>query len=149
MQYGKQSNMAIDVFTDEWAKAWCDRINENEVYKEEAVNWEWPLVLKMNGEEGTSVTEDRAVFVDLQQGLCQSGRAATGDDLRRVPFVVSADAKTWKKILDGSMDIITGIMWGKIKLEKGDLGILSKYIPAAKQLIVSATRVGSAFPDGA
>jgi putative sterol carrier protein len=140
--------MSFDVFTDDWARAWCERINENSVFKDEGTKWEWPLILKMNGEPGTPIEEDRAVYVDLHQGTCRGGRAATSDDLQKAPFIVSTDAKTWKKILEGNMDIITGIMWGKIKLERGDFGKISKQVPAATQLVVSATKVDSLFPDG-
>ncbi len=139
--------MAYDVFTDVWAKAWCEKINNNESYKDNAQDWEWPLVLKMSGEPGTDLPEDRAVYVDLKNGECLAGRAATEEDLAKAPYIVTANAKTWQKVLHGETDLLSGIMWGKIKLEKGNLGSIAQYVSAAKQLVVSATKVETTFPE--
>lgn len=139
--------MAHEVFTNDWAKEWCNKINQNQNYKDSAGDWEWPLILKMSGESGAAIMEDRLVYVDLKNGECLSGRAATADDVENTPYIVAADAKTWKKIFSGDMDIMTGIMWGKIKLEKGNLGDIAKHVSTAKQLVVSATKVETDFPD--
>ncbi len=139
--------MAYEVFTDEWARAWCEKINGNEMYKDNAQDWEWPLILKMPAEPGTDIAEDRAVYVDLKNGECLSGRSATSDDLESAPYIVTADAKTWKKVFEGDLDMMTGIMWGKIILEKGNLGAIAKHVSAAKQLVVSATKVETNFPE--
>jgi len=140
--------MAYDIFTDEWAKAWCEKINNNKSYKDNAEGWEWPLILKMPADPDSGIAEDRAVLVDLQNGTCNSGKAANTEDLEKAPYIVSANPKTWKKILEGDMDLMTGIMWGKVSLEKGKIGDLAKYVSAAKQLVVSATKVDTTFPDG-
>lgn len=132
--------MTHAVFSEEWAQEWCKQINQNQSYKDGAQGWEWPLVLKLTG-------EDRAVYVELRNGECLSGRAATQNDIDNAPYVVAADAETWKKIFNNDMDIMTAIMWGKVKLEKGDLGVIAKYVSAAKQLVVSATKVETFFPD--
>lgn len=139
--------MAYDVFTDEWAKAWCENINGNESYKESAQDWEWPLILKMSAGEGTSITDDRAVYVDLKNGACVNGRAASEEDLETAPYIIAADVQTWKKIFDGDMDMMTGIMWGKVKLEKGNLGAIAQHVSAAKHLVISAMKVETSFPD--
>ncbi len=139
--------MAYEIFTDEWAKEWCNKINNNQNYKESAGNWEWPLILKISGKAGTAIEEDRLVYVDLKNGECRTGRAATADDVEDTPYIVAADADTWKKIFSGDIDIMTGIMWGKIKLEKGNLGDIAQHVSAAKQLVVSATKVETEFPE--
>lgn len=139
--------MAHEVFTDAWAKAWCEKINQNQNYKESSGDWNWPLILKMTGKPGTAIEQDRCVFADLKNGECLSGRSATETDIEDAPYIVTADAATWKQILSGDMDMMTGIMWGKIKLEKGDLGEITKYVSAAKQLVVSAAEIQTQFPE--
>ena len=138
--------MAHEVFTDAWTQAWCEKINQNQNYKESAGGWEWPLILKMSGKSGTAIEEDRSVFVDLKNGACLSGRVATQADIEKTPYIVSADAGAWKQILSGDMDMVTGILWGKIRLEKGDLGEITKHVSAAKQLVISAANVDTRFP---
>ncbi len=139
--------MAHEVFTDAWAQAWCSKINENENYKENAKDWEWPLILKMSGTSGTDIAEDRAVYVDLKNGECLAGREATSGDMEKSPYIVTATSKTWQKVLNGDTDLMTGIMWGKIKREKGNLGAIAQYVSAAKQLVVSAAKVETTFPE--
>jgi putative sterol carrier protein len=139
--------MAYEVFSDEWAREWRGKINENQTYKDNALDWDWPLILKMSAESGDN--EDRAVYVDLKHGECLSGRTATPEDFDHAPYILTADAATWKKVFDGNLDILTGIMWGKVKLEKGNLGEIAKHVSAAKQLLVSAIQVDTTFPEEA
>jgi putative sterol carrier protein len=139
--------MAHEIFTDAWAQAWCEKINQNQNYRESSGDWIWPLILKISGMSGTAIEEDRYVYVDLKNGECLTGRAANESDIESTPYVVTADAKTWKQIFSGDMDIMTGIMWGKIKLEKGDLGEIAQHVSSAKQLVLSAGKVETQFPE--
>lgn len=139
--------MAHEVFTNEWAQAWCGKINSNQSYKDSAKDLEWSLILTLKGKPDTDISTDRSVFIDLRNGECVAGREATDDDFQSAPYIISADGKTWQKIFTGDLDIVTGIMWGKIKLEKGDVGTIAKYVSAAKQLVVSAMKVETFFPE--
>lgn len=139
--------MAYDVFTDGWLQSWCENINSNETYRDAAQDLDWRLILKMTSGPGTALAEDRAVYADLQSGRCNGCRTATSEDFENASYIITADANTWKKIIDGDLDMLTGIMWGKIKLEKGDLGMIAKHVSAAKQLIVSAIKVDTVFPE--
>ncbi|HET9225671.1 MAG TPA: hypothetical protein VFR31_03330 [Thermoanaerobaculia bacterium] len=50
-------------------------------------------------------------------------------------------------MLDGELEPISGIMRGKLKLARGSLATLLPYVPAPKQLVVSATRVETVVPE--
>ncbi len=139
--------MPHEMFTHSWAMAWGEEIRANEAYREAARTWEWPIVLTMKEDRELGVPE-RSVYADLFRGDCREARAATPADLESAPFVLAGEARNWKRVLDGELEPISGIMRGKLKLARGSLATLLPYVPAAKQLVVSATRVETLFPEG-
>ncbi|HEY8393414.1 MAG TPA: SCP2 sterol-binding domain-containing protein [Thermaerobacter sp.] len=140
--------MAYPAFSEEWAKAYKDRINENVTYREAARTWEWPLALVLEADPSLGVEEDRAIVLDLYRGECRDARIATRDELDGVPYVISADAYTWKQVMDGQLDPLAAMMRGKLKIVKGDMGVLSGYVIAAKELVTCAQKVETEFPEG-
>ncbi len=139
--------MAHDFFTQGWAEAWGEAIRSNEPYREAARTWESPMVLLSTASAELGVPE-RAVWADLFQGECRAARAAPAEDLETSPYVLAADVRSWKRVLDGELEVIPGIMRGKLKLTRGGLASLLPYVAAAKQLVLSATRVETRFPEG-
>ena len=140
--------MASEIFTEKWAKAWDRKINENDAYRKAAANWEGAIVLVMAADEGFGIAADRAVIADLWHGECRQARVASEKDLGSAPFVIRATPATWKDVLGGQMDPIFGLLRGKLKLAKGSVFALVPYAAAAKELVVSASRVDTSFPAG-
>jgi putative sterol carrier protein len=137
--------MSYEVFTHDWAVACGDQINANEEYRKAARNWKWPLVLIMKADARLGVPE-RSVFLDLFEGDCREARVAQAADLEAVPYVISADPPTWKRVLEHDLEPIPGIMRGKLKLVKGSLVSLLPYVTAAKEMVNSAANVDTRFP---
>ncbi|PZN12790.1 MAG: Fis family transcriptional regulator [Bacillota bacterium] len=140
--------MAYPAFTQEWAQAYKDRINENPRYREAARNWEWPLAFVLEAEPSLGIEEDRAIVLDLYRGECRDARLATRDELDGVPYVISADAYTWKQVVDGRLDPLAAMLRGKLKIVKGNMAVLAGYVTAAKELVNSAQQVETEFPEG-
>ena len=138
--------MAFEVFTDPWAQAWKQEINDSKAYEEAARTWEWPLVLVMEADPDENVPERRAVLVDLYHGKCREARLATTVDVQEVPYVISADPFSWREVLEGSLEAIGGIMKGRLVLTRGNMVVLARYVNAATELVRAATRIQSAFP---
>jgi putative sterol carrier protein len=139
--------MSYEMFTHEWAVACGEQINANEDYRLAARSWQWPLVLTMRAEPALGLTE-RAVYLDLYGGDCREARAATAADLAGVPYVISADPRTWKRVLDRELEPLFGLMRGKLKLARGSLASLLPYVAAAKEMVLSAACVDTRFPQG-
>ena len=139
--------MSYEVFTHEWAVACGEQINANQDYRAAAKNWEWPLVLTMTPDPKLGLSE-RSVYLDLYHGDCREARAATPADASSVPYVIAADPKTWKKVLDRDLEPIFGLMRGKLKLAKGGLVGLLPYVTAAKEMVLSAACVETRYPPG-
>lgn len=140
--------MAGEIFTGEWARDWCREINDSEAYREAAESWEGGVVLCVQADPSYGLDEPRAVYVDLWHGECREARAATEEDREEAPYVIAADPYSWKKVLNGEMDPISGLMRGKMKLERGSVVELARYVTAAKELVRAATRVEAAYPEG-
>jgi putative sterol carrier protein len=138
--------MAIEVFTDEWAQAWKDALNESAAYEKAAKTWEWPLVLVMEADPDENVPADRAVYVDLYHGKCRAARTASPEDVAAAPYVITADPYTWREVMEGTLESISGIMRGRLVLTRGNMVVLARYVQAATELVHAATRIDSAFP---
>lgn len=139
--------MPHDMFTHGWAVAWGEEIRANPEYREAARSWKWPMVFIMWAAPELGVPE-RSVFLDLFEGDCREARAATAEDVESAPYVISADPATWKRVVDRELEPIPGLMRGTLKLEKGSLASLLPYLRASKELVLSAARVNTCFPEG-
>jgi putative sterol carrier protein len=138
--------MARELFTLEWAEAWRDQILANSAYQAAARTWCWPLVLVMRADPGLGLPDERSIYLDLYQGDCREARVATAADLEQTPYLLSADPRTWRQVLERQLEPIPGLMRGKLKLVRGSLASLLPYVMAAKELVESATRIETSYP---
>ncbi len=140
--------MAYEMFTDEWARAYGEELNRSAKYREAAKRWEWPLALTVEADPGLGIERDRSVLLDLWHGECRSARMASPEDLQSAPYAISADPYSWKQVLDGQLEPISGLMRGKLKLTRGNMIALAGYLTAAKELVACATRLDTILPAG-
>src|SRR4051794_7892943 len=139
--------MSYEMFTHDWAVACREQINANQDYRKAAQSWHWPLVLTMIADAKAGLAA-RSVYLDLYEGDCREARAATAADLDGVPYVITADPRTWKKVLDRELEPIFGLMRGKLKLAKGSLASLLPYVAAAKEMVLAVACVDTRYPQG-
>jgi len=140
--------MAAEIFTDEWALEWHDKINANDNYKQAAAKWEGGIALAMTPDGDMGIPEDRIVIADLWHGDSRGTKTATLDELDDVPYLIRATPSTWKSVLAGKTDPIVGLLSGKLKLARGSMFALLPYAKAAKELVKSASAVDTSYPDG-
>jgi putative sterol carrier protein len=136
----------MEVFTEEWCAACCDRLNQRESYRLAAAGWEGPAVLLMSADAEHGIGSDRAVWLDMHHGQCRGARVATKEDLETSAYVFRADPAHWKRLLDGEMDPVSAVMQGKLRLSRGNLFTLAKYAPAAREMVLAAGEIGGTFP---
>jgi putative sterol carrier protein len=140
--------MAAEIFTEDWAEAWSDKINGNADYKKAAEKWEGAIAMVMTPDGDMGIPEDRIVVADLWHGDCRGAKVVSAGDLDEVPYLIKATPANWKNVLAGKTDPIVGLMGGKLKLAKGSLFALLPYAKAAKELVNSAIQVDTSYPDG-
>ena len=139
----------MEVFTEAWCTASCERLNARESYRRAAAGWQGSMVLEMTADAAHGIPRDRTVFLDLHEGGCRAARVATDDDLATATYVLRADAGTWKRLLAGALDPIPAVMQGRLRLARGGLFTLAKYADAAREMVAAAGEAGGTFPDGA
>jgi putative sterol carrier protein len=141
--------MKLELFTDEWTRAAADVIRASAGYKQAARTWEGAMVFTLQADPSLGVPEARSAYFDLWHGDCRDGRAASKTDLETAQYIVSADAYTWRQVLEGKLEPIQGLLRGKLKLQKGNMAVLARYVAAAKELVHCATQAETAFPGEA
>ena len=136
----------MEVFSEEWCAACCERLNQRESYRQAEAGCEGASVLLMSADPAHGIDSDRAVWLDVNDGTCRGARVATAQDLETAAYVFRATPADWKRLLGGEMDPVSAVMQGKLKLSRGNLFTLAKYAPAAREMVLAAGEVGGTFP---
>ncbi len=138
--------MPTEVFTEEWSRACCQALNRRPGYAAVAADWRDAVVLVMGADASLGIAEERAVFLDLYEGACRGTRVATDEDRASAPFVLRAEAASWRRILSGATDPVSAVMRGELRLERGSLMAMAMYAPAAREMLAAASEAGGVFP---
>ncbi len=138
--------MNYELFSDAWGRSAADLLKASAAYQAAAKTWEGAMVFTLQADPSLGVPEARSAYFDLWHGDCREGRAATAHDLETAQYVISADAFTWKQVMEGQLEPISGLLRGKLKLVKGNMAVLARYVLAAKELVNGAKLVPTQFP---
>lgn len=133
-------------FTDSWAAAFRDAINADADYRAAAAAWKWPVALALDAHPALGYAESVAVEMDLDAGTCRDARALPARDAT-APIVLGADYQTWKDVVRGQLDPVTGVATGRLRLDRGSLMTLMLHTNAARALVTTAQKVPTEFPD--
>ena len=139
--------MALDFPSPEWTAAYKDAINANAEYKKAGKDWTHGVVaMVVKAEPGLGLTEDQAMWLDVYQGECRDCKLLPASEAReKAPFVVEATYAQWKQVIRKEIDPTKALMQGKLKLTKGHMPTMVKYVNASKQLVESTTRIETKF----
>lgn len=136
-------------FTQPWADAFRDAINGNAAYRSAAASWTWPVALLLDPPSpDLGYPEPVAVEVALDRGTAGDARALPADQAT-ADIVLGADYQTWKQVVRGALDPVSGVVAGRIRLVRGSLMTLMTHTAAAKALVACAALVPTEFPDEA
>jgi putative sterol carrier protein len=139
-------SMKVPLYSEEWAKSAAAVIAGSDSYRNAAKTWEGGMVFTLQADPSLGVPENRSVFFDLWHGECRDGRSASAADLEVAAYIISADAFTWRQVMEGKLEPIAGLMRGKLKLARGNMAVLARFVLAAKELVRAATQVETEFP---
>jgi putative sterol carrier protein len=139
--------MAIRFPSVEWTSAFKDAVNANTAYAEHGKGWthgKVAYVIKADARLGTD--KDMAMVLDLHGGKCRGAEYVDAAQAQSADFVIVADYPKWREVLSGSVDPTKAMMQNKLKLEKGHLPTIVKYVLASKALVGSATAIDTDYP---
>jgi putative sterol carrier protein len=131
----------------EWTAAFKDAINANEGYAKAGQGWthgQVAYVVKARPELG--IERDTAMVLDLHAGECRGAELTDGEQARQADFVIVAEYERWKEVLSGEVDPTKAMMQNKLKLERGHLPTIVKFVVASKELVKSATAIDTDYP---
>jgi putative sterol carrier protein len=140
--------MAYDFPSPEWAAAYKDAINANGAYKTAGKDWTYGVVaMVVKADPSLRISEDIALWLDVHQGACRECKLVSATLAQGAAFVLYADHARWKQVIKKELDPIKGMMQGKLKLTKGHMPTIVKYVTASKELVESTSRVPTQFRD--
>jgi putative sterol carrier protein len=142
--------MAFDFPSPEWAAAYKDAINSNEAYKTAGKDWTHGVVaMVVKADPSLRIPEDVGLWLDVDRGACRECKLITGAEAQAAAFVIVADYARWKLVIKKELDPIKGMMQGKLKLTKGHMPTIVKYVHSSRELVESTARVPTLFRDEA
>lgn len=133
--------------SEEWTAAYKDAVNASEGYRKHGKPWTFGAVaFVVRPDAALGIDEEQTMLLDVHEGACRNtvfgrGRASVAD----APFIVVADYAKWKACLRGEIDPIKGMMEGKLKLEKGHLPTMLRFVESSRALVAAASSVPTEF----
>lgn len=140
--------MAIPFPSPEWVQAYKDAINANPNYKTAAKDWTHGVVaMVVKAEPSLGIPEDLGMWLDVDQGQCRDAKLMPASEAQAAAFVIEASYAMWKQVIRAELDPIKAMMQGKLKVTKGLMPTLVKYVHSNRALVDSASKVATKFAD--
>jgi putative sterol carrier protein len=118
--------------SDEWIKALSELLNTSETYRRSAKDWEGDFIFVAEPDETNP--ETAYLHLQLHHGSSAGAAMVSPDNLPETEYTINAPFSTWRKVIDGKLDPIQGMMTGQLKL-KGDLMKVMRYPKAAQEIV--------------
>ena len=133
--------------SEPWAAAFRDAINGNARYAETGRDWTHGAVaLVVKADAALGIAEDMAIVVDAHEGKCRSANYVSAASARaEAPFVIEGLYDRWQTLIHEGHDPIKALMQGKLKMTKGHLPTLIRYVESSKAMLASAQSVPTEF----
>ena len=140
--------MAFTFPSDEWAEAYKKAINENKTYREVGRDWTFGVVaMVVKADPALGIEEDTAMWLDIERGACRECKILPARDATTAEFVIVADYAKWKSVIKRELDPIKGMMQNKLKLTKGHMPTIVRFVHSQRELVETTSRVPTIFRD--
>ena len=139
--------MALKFPSEQWTAAYRDAVNGNPAYRTAGKDWtHGKVAMVIKADPALGVAEDTGMILDVSGGQCHGTDFVLGlEAVQEAPFIIVAEYARWKEVIEGHVDPIKAMMQGKLKLVKGHLPTMLRFVESSRQLVVSASRVDTEF----
>jgi putative sterol carrier protein len=138
--------MAHTFPSPEWVAAYGDAINASEGYRKAGREWTHGVVaMVVKADAAIGIAEDMAMLLDVHEGQCRSARLVGPGEYDSASFVIVSDYPRWKSVLLREVDPTKAMMQGKLRLTKGHMPTMIKFVQASKELVDAASHVDTTF----
>jgi putative sterol carrier protein len=134
--------MAIEFPSDEWMKELSHQLNASESYERAAKDWEGDFIFIVEPDENYDDTN--YLFLSLYHGKSPDAALLESEDQREAEFIIRAPFSNWRKVIEGKLDPIQGMMTRQLKLE-GNMMKIMRYPKAAKEIVSCCALVPTDF----
>ena len=122
--------------TEEWIKAYVEKLNSNQAYAEAASSWEGDFVFIVR--KDGPLDEDMYFWIDLWHGKARDWKVLKSPDEVDAAFTFEGPYTNYVKLAKGELDPIQGLMTRKFKL-KGNMAKVMRAVKAANELVRTIT----------
>ena len=124
--------------SDEWIKQLSKLLNLSESYHRSSKDWEGDFLFIIDPDK----LYDKMAYLHLElyHGKSPGAAMVTEENLPETEFIINAPYSTWRKVIEGKLDPIQGMMTGQLKL-KGDLMKIMRYPKGAQEIVSSCADV--------
>jgi len=131
----------------EWTAALKIALNNDRAYREVGKAWTFGAVaMIVRSDPANGVERAAGIILDVHAGECRSARFVEGtDDPADAEFVIVASYARWKDVIEGKLDPIKGMMEGKLKLTRGHLPTIIRFVEPSRLVVSSASKVPTDF----
>lgn len=130
--------MAFTFPSDAWIKELSNRLNQSASYERSAKDWEGDFVFVVEADE--AYPETAYLFLGLHHGKSTGAARVEREDERDAEFVIRAPFSVWRKVIEGKLDPIRGMMTRRLKLS-GNMVKIMRYPKAAQEIIACCAEV--------
>jgi putative sterol carrier protein len=124
--------------SQEWINEVRDLLNASDSYQRSAKDWEGDFIFVVEPDEAYS--ETAYLHLQLYHGKSPGAAVVEEGNLPETEYTLSAPFSTWRKVIDGKLDPIQGMMTGQLKL-KGNLMKIMRYPKAAQEIVACCALV--------
>jgi putative sterol carrier protein len=134
--------MTIPFPSDAWIKALSEHLNASESYERSAKSWEGDFCFVIEPDAGFDQTV--TFFLALRHGKSGGGELLDDPDARQAEYTIRAPYGTWRKVVEGKLDPIQGLMTRQLKLS-GNMMMVMRYPKAAQEIIACTQQIPTEF----
>jgi len=132
---------------DEWIEQYKEKLNESEEYSEAGQGWGSGF----NGDflfeirpDGVYDGESVYFYLELEDGTCHDAYVTEDPESEDWGFAFRGDYSNWKKLTNGEVDPVEGMMDGTFDLD-GDMQKVMQYSQAAIVMTENAGKIDTDF----
>lgn len=130
----------------EWVAAYGDAINASDGYRKAGREWTHGVVaMVVRADPAIGIAEDMVMLLDVHEGHCRGARLVGPSGYEGAAFVIVSDYPRWKSVLLREVDPTKAMMQGKLRLTKGHMPTMIKFVQASKELVDAASHVDTTF----
>jgi putative sterol carrier protein len=133
--------------SEEWTDALKVALNHDRAYREAGKAWTFGAVaLVVQSDPAKGIEGDAGMVLDLHRGECHGATFVEQvDDSLEAEFVIEASYAGCKEVIQRELDPIKGMMEGKLKLVRGHLPTIIRFVEPARIIVSCASKVPTDF----